>query len=277
MSVEAITWALSQKMDRSSAKFVLVALANCCGAEMTCWPSSQYLCDATCQDRKTVLDNLRRLRDAGFISDTGERKGATGSVVVYRLSGSENGIAIDSEAVPKTELLSSPENGTSPENGIAKAVPKTDMKQSRKRTGSSPENGTRNRKGTVKEPIPPLIPPAGGKKSLPQDWQPSEQVLAWAAREFGLRVPEDVERYVGCFRDYCASSGKRYADFDAAFRNVVRQDWPRLRSGKKRMISADPVLTKIRERYPDTVPDGRGYYDPGTRCRFDSRGEMVVV
>jgi hypothetical protein len=73
--------------------------------------------------------------------------------------------------------------------------------------------------------------------TLPQDWAPSESTIANLSREFGLRVPEDVDRYVAAFRDACESKGYRYADFDAAFRNCVRQDWPKFRNG--RVVSLD--------------------------------------
>ncbi len=86
MSVEAITWALRQDIPRSSAKFVLVVLANCAsGDTFVAWPSAAYLSDATSQDRKTVLANLKKLAASGFIEDTGKRKGVTRQVPVYRL------------------------------------------------------------------------------------------------------------------------------------------------------------------------------------------------
>lgn len=66
-------------------------------------------------------------------------------------------------------------------------------------------------------------------RPLPPDWVPSDQTVANVSREFGLRVPEDVDRYVAAFRDACASKGYEYRDHDAAFRNCVRQDWPKLR------------------------------------------------
>jgi hypothetical protein len=72
----------------------------------------------------------------------------------------------------------------------------------------------------------------GRKLPLPEDWVPKEKTAADLSREFGLRVPEDVDRYVAGFRDICASKGHLYIDFDAAFRNCVRQDWPKLRDSK---------------------------------------------
>lgn len=78
---------------------------------------------------------------------------------------------------------------------------------------------------------------------LPPDWVPSENTVAAVSREFGLRVPEDVDRYVAAFRDACASKGYVYRDHDAAFRNCVRQDWPKLRGAVIPLKAArGPVL-----------------------------------
>jgi len=77
---------MSQPVGHSSAKFVLVALANCADDDGNCWPSVASIAEATEQDRKTVIANLKRLTESGWISDTKERKGITGQVVVYRLN-----------------------------------------------------------------------------------------------------------------------------------------------------------------------------------------------
>lgn len=71
----------------------------------------------------------------------------------------------------------------------------------------------------------------GPLRALPDDWSPGEKTTENLAREFSL-TPEDIARYVGAFRDACAAKGYRYNDFDAAFRNCVRKDWPGLRTGK---------------------------------------------
>ncbi len=52
---------------------------------------------------------------------------------------------------------------------------------------------------------------------LPDDWQPSERAYV-IAEQFG----QNVQIVEGIFRDYCASSGKLYADHDAAFHNFIR-------------------------------------------------------
>ncbi len=94
-------------------KFLLVAMANYCDEEGVCYPSVRRLAEDTEQDRKTILQNISRLEKIKLVADTGERCGSTKSVPIYRLQ------------------ISSPENGTCPENGTAKqsrfsqAVPKT--------------------------------------------------------------------------------------------------------------------------------------------------------
>lgn len=95
MSFDAMRWAMAQAGLKSSAKFVLVAMADCVnaedGPEMLCWPSYKHLTDRTGQDVKTVEAGIKRLRESGLIEDTGERQGRTGSVVVYRLRDTKNG------------------------------------------------------------------------------------------------------------------------------------------------------------------------------------------
>lgn len=131
-------------MPKSTAKFVLVAMANLADADMTCWPSMQYLVNATSQDRKTVLEGMKRLRQAGFLVDTGERKGSTKSVVVYRLSSPGTGTA--------SEMESSTENGAAPNLEAVPFFPPSSpvfpVKQSQISVEAVPKTGHR----TIKEP-----------------------------------------------------------------------------------------------------------------------------
>ena len=186
MSLDAIRWALEQPVDKSSAKFVLVAMADCVNAEggdMVCWPSTQHIAETTSQDRKTVLDGIKRLRDAGFIEDTGARRGLTGQVHVYRLKSPENG-PVKQGAEPgqgaTTATPKSTENGTGPENGTVPDFPSKGpvfpYEESRfsletvPKTGHGTRNGTS--KGIRKEPgsdaRAPSIP--GVPDGLLNDW-----------------------------------------------------------------------------------------------------------
>ena len=140
MSIEAIAMALRATVPGSSNKFVLVALANYAGEDMTSYPSIERLCRDTSLNRKTVIKSIGCLKDMGLISDTGRRKGSTHGVIVYRLDA----------------FLSSTENGTGTENGTS---PKFTRKQSQiyaeavpNLRGSSTKNGTQNHQGTISEP-----------------------------------------------------------------------------------------------------------------------------
>lgn len=88
MSFDAIRWALAQPVEKSSSKFVLVAMADCVNndADMVCWPSAAHLSRVTALDQKTVVEALKRLRATGFITATGEKRGPTRQVVAYRLT-----------------------------------------------------------------------------------------------------------------------------------------------------------------------------------------------
>lgn len=174
MSYEAVRWALSQPVEKSSAKFVLVAMADCVNAEggqMICWPSQRHLAERTGQDSKTVEANIKRLRDAGFIKDTGQRTGATGQVVVYALNTPENGVVSQAADVAQA-------SDKTPEKGVVDTAGKTPVfpgktpvfpakdpqisGQRPPKTGDGTRNGTSN--GTRKEqgsvlPTLPGVPP----------------------------------------------------------------------------------------------------------------------
>jgi len=148
VSVAALSWAFKQDVPRSAHKFVLVALANYADEGNCCYPSVERLCQDTSQDRKTVLSGLHFLRLKKLLTDTGQRVGRTGSIIVYRLNAKSPEAVPESELVPKTEQL----------RKRTQAVPKTDgsspvfpPKQSQKRD-TEPKG---NHQGTIREPPTP--------------------------------------------------------------------------------------------------------------------------
>lgn len=154
MSIEIISKVLKLDVKPSSCKFVLVALANCANDEdRTCYPSVKYLCDATSQDRKTVLENLKKLKNMGLISDTGNRKGFTGQVIVYKII-TENFTANSAEngTIKQSQNRNSTENGTVPK--FPPNSPVFPVKESRFSHETVPKTGH----GNVNEPsLEPLI------------------------------------------------------------------------------------------------------------------------
>lgn len=62
-----------------------------------------------------------------------------------------------------------------------------------------------------------------GKRLLPQGWQPSDAVRAWA----GVHTPAvDVDREGARFTDWARATNRAYADWEAAFRNWLRNSRP---------------------------------------------------
>lgn len=209
MSFSAIRWALAQPVGKASAKFVLVAMADCVNgsdAPMTCWPTVACLAELTSMDRKTVIEAMQRLRAAGWIQDTGARKGATGQVPVYELK------------TPKTGTVTPPESAGNEEGNGTELPPP-----------NSTETGTDTKTGTV------------------PDFPPNSTVFPHKESRFSLStVPkaghgtsnEPVKNQEG--------TRKRRASFDAAAIPLpdwldaeVWGRWVRDRKGRNKAITED--------------------------------------
>lgn len=120
MSNEALTWAFKKEIKPSSLKFVLVAMCDYANDQGEAYPSIQTLTQRTCQNRKTVLSNIKKLVEMGHLVDSGQRKGRTNQVIVYRVNSSEIGTV---ERVPKTD-------SKKPKNGTVKQAQKRDTEPS---------------------------------------------------------------------------------------------------------------------------------------------------
>ncbi|MGL6025672.1 MAG: helix-turn-helix domain-containing protein [Vibrio sp.] len=165
MSRAANDWAWSLDIKPASLKLLLLSMADRADEDHCCFPSIPRLEKDTGLNRKTILSGIKKLLECGVLKDTGEKRGRTMRVIVYKLVGVENGITkLDArtvkqstlETVPKTEqyqkrndsengTLNSPKNGTlnSPKNG----------------TLNRPENGTQNQSlEPVIEPVRDLVP-----------------------------------------------------------------------------------------------------------------------
>lgn len=252
LSFDAIQWALAAPVEKSSAKFVLVAMAHCVNGKgeenMLCWPSTQHLADTTSQDRKTVLEGMRRLREAGFIVDTGERRGNTGQVAVYRLNDPKNGTV--------STAANSTKNGTFvetvPETG---PVPKTDSnstefpyEQSQISLVTVPKTGhgttkeqLRNKEGTSKR----AVAFDAGLIDLP-DWLDRDVWQRWARdrKKRGKSITEEAARLqVKKLADHLAAGYSPESVID----NAIENGWQGLYEpkNKPRMTSKHAGFQKL--------------------------------
>lgn len=229
LSIEAINWAFSQTVERSSSKFVLVAMAMRCndanlvGGKWACWPSISALAEDTCMDRKTVFDSLARLQESGLISDAGIRKGGTGRVTVYVLNSTESGTIKQSqkrddsedEIVPKTGPLQSlivPFSDTnSPENGT-EIVPKTGHGTSKEQKGTGkPKNITPRRRSPSFDFIGQLIA-NGVSETAAKDWSEIRKAK---------KLPPTQTAFEGTLRE----AGKAKLSMHAAITECCERGW----------------------------------------------------
>lgn len=86
MSTHATRWAWTAPVNTCNERCMLLALADRAGDDHTAWPSYDRLAQDTQLDPKTIPIVLARLQAAGHIIDTGERKGPTKRVKVWRLA-----------------------------------------------------------------------------------------------------------------------------------------------------------------------------------------------
>ncbi|MFQ3382672.1 DNA-binding protein [Escherichia coli] len=240
MSIDALQWAKKVKTGSSSSKSVLTWLADMCGADLCAYPSVSALAEVTELNKKTVQDSLRHLMEIGLIVDTGERKGRTKQIVVYRLIGVEESVA-EPEYTQKRESLKVGKigavNKNSTENGYVSA-------QNRPKNGTlfcmennqrhpnfpskTPKNGSRNPKEpkdlnpthNARESAPTselevlslqATPPEFpiGKFPMTNGWHPSPDFRRRAALwGVALLEPEFTPAELVAFRDYWSDEGK---------------------------------------------------------------------
>ncbi|WP_413712966.1 helix-turn-helix domain-containing protein [Serratia marcescens] len=209
MSLDAMRWAKKVKTGKSSAKSVLTWLADMCGADHCAFPSIPALAEATELDKKTVQSSLQHLIAIGLIEDTGERRGRTRQIPVYRLVGVEESIT-DAEHTQKREhyqkrdrlmeqsqKANAPKNGNvtkngcvsdkAPENGMVKegeTIPFLD--------GNTPKNGIRNLPGILNpKEKPPIAPQSDSVAENPS--AEAGEVLDFLNEKINGRTPKRVD------------------------------------------------------------------------------------
>jgi len=113
------------------------------------------------------------------------------------------------------------------ERTVQRTVNETPTNRSTKRIPNQNQNQNQNHK-----PEPEKT--KTGRKTralapLPEGWKPSQARAETLEKEFSL-PKGGIDRYLEAFTDACRSKGYEYQDFDAAFANCVRQDWPKFRA-----------------------------------------------
>ncbi|OGB23331.1 MAG: hypothetical protein A3I66_01310 [Burkholderiales bacterium RIFCSPLOWO2_02_FULL_57_36] len=217
MSVEAISWALGKPIKSSPAKFVLVVMANCADSDMVCWPSMAHIESQTSQDRKTVQENIRRLREWGFIEDTGFRKGSTKQVIVYRLKEPENG------HVEEAQKRDASKDETGPN------FPHKRPNFPGKEAQISHERGPKTGHGTIKEPSKE---PSGNRQlSGAVKFDPSQVLIDMGVDEqtvtdwMAHRKAKKAQTSITVIKSRIAEAGKAGLSLDDALKLEISRNW----------------------------------------------------
>ncbi|MFA2969332.1 helix-turn-helix domain-containing protein [Acinetobacter pittii] len=150
MSLDATVWAWKKKFTQAKGgsspalkKLVLLSMADRADEQHCCYPSSTRLADDCQINKKTLFKILDELSSEGVIFDTGERKGRTKQVIVYRLIGVQG----RENTVPTLEQLGSESLDTQGED--SQTVPTLEQYQHFQQTvptfpANSTNVGTRN-------------------------------------------------------------------------------------------------------------------------------------
>ncbi|CAB3889252.1 hypothetical protein LMG26788_03754 [Achromobacter pulmonis] len=272
MSHQAVSWALKQPVSHSPAKFILVVLAHHVNAAARPWQafaSVTLLAQETGQNRKTVLENLKRLVDFGYLADSGERVGVTGRIPVWNLTEAPNGTKTgtieqsqnrDHSTVPNSGPFNSTETGTitsnSPETGTVTPSEQSqnrdhsDLGETRVMVPKSPTEqeikevvGKTSEKSNAVVEKSAKVPSTRGARLpatwvLPRSWGLEAQRLCP-----GLTV-ERIREIADEFRDYwVALPGSKACklDWEATWRNWVRKEGRNAmpRNGRSSVVGVD--------------------------------------
>lgn len=203
MSLDATNWAWRVKLNekkggclKSLKRLVLLSLADRAGESHTCYPSMQRLEKDTDLERKTVLKIISELIDDGLIMDTGERKGATKRIKVYKLLG-VNG----RETVPTMEQLG--------QKNLPETVPQVEQFQQRNDsingTLNSAIDGTLNSANNGTQNLPMNLPIESKNKKTWICFKKLREEIFYADSEIdftGLIMSSWYEREIQAFEDH---------------------------------------------------------------------------
>ena len=204
MSVEAIEWAITQRVGCTVAKHLLLVLASYHnGKTGLCFPSIETIANATEMSERTVYRKLLRLGTLGLVTVQSTRNSSNRYV-----------LHMNRDTTRQMQVESLPADAPQPDS----QSPQPDTQ-----TGPTCHSVTltgNNRK----EPSPSVSSPkrarAKATSLMTEDWQPDPAVRDKMAAEYPrLELDHETDQ----FRDYWLARGDGKADWNAAYRNWIRR------------------------------------------------------
>ena len=241
MSVEFIGWVFRQDIPVATRKLVLLALADFAGQDGIAWATIETLIAKTSLNRKTVITAIGDLSKEGYLCDTGERRGATGQIKIYR---------IVTDGHDSTELNKQYRKRNSTENGT---VPKTDTKstditgkESQKRIQRVPILGNEPLEEPLYEPvIEPSLPPTPNGGEVEDAFTPDE--LKVEPVPMGLpKAKREAERKVKDELRTVLMAAFRKAKYDRPYTDPISPaEFDRMRSAADDLLAAKATPEQV--------------------------------
>ena len=217
MSIEAINWAKKQRVSPTQ-KLVLLVLADCADSDGLAFPSMSYLEEVTGLSDKAIRNAKRAMMSAGFLVKEDWMR-----LNDIRLAMTD----ISEKTEPRSVKPVRHSRNTEPRSSSPKTEPRS--------ATTEPHSIETEPRSAVPEPpittnnhhtIPPTPQPKKSTSSkrghrLPDDWQPSQELIDYA-NERNL----DPEREAEDFRDYWHSkpgAGGVKLDWAATWRTWCRR------------------------------------------------------
>jgi len=161
MSYPALSWAIRQRLD-PIPRLVLLALADRADKRGLCWPSVAWLAEFCGFHRSTIMKELGRLQRARLIEQTGDRKGITHQVRVYRLRLDEDSLPLE---MPEPERGKGSSPGDTSERGKCRSIGDTLNGLKESLNGATVYGSVKGRSGATGRPRRPVAPNAGKGRS----------------------------------------------------------------------------------------------------------------
>lgn len=210
MSRAATDWAWSVSPGSAPLKLILLAMADRADEEHCCYPSIKRLEADTCLNRKTIQSGIKQLEKLGLVVDTGEKKGPTQRVRVFRLALTEPSQKRNDPKngnIPKSG--NNPKNGNVPENGTLNDPKNGMLNDPEFGTLNDPKNGTQNQSfEPVTEPV--TEPDCSQASAEPR---PAPQLVTTPRVEIPADMPGPKDQACKTFRawaNYAFAYRKRY-------------------------------------------------------------------
>lgn len=212
MSIDAMRWAWSAEVQKSTERLVLLSLADRADEQNKCYPSMERVAKDTLLDIKTVKKVISDLIEKGFILDTGERKGLTQKVRVLQLvcvKNREN----QQENEPKNGTVKQTQKRNDSKNGMNPNLPTNEPKNG---TLNEPKIGSQNlpmnlpinkhtnthEKKTEQAIVDELTKETSVNFLMHFDWQPNQREFeGYCKNLYGIDpkklTPEIFKKFVG--------------------------------------------------------------------------------